>query len=270
MPTSLKVFTWHVAKCEEFNSLSDAEAFIKEIFPSIQGEGLFAGQAQVFLRFSRCNLDCSYCDTDHSVGKECHCYEDSLGKCSRVYPNPLSVEQVRSILKFMSVFGSTLVLTGGEPLLNVNFLRKLLPVLKADEWKILLETNGTLAENFSQIAQWIDILDMDIKLPSSGNQAPSWAEHQAFFENIPPELTAYLKLVITSTTKEEDLFDAAKMIRRLSPKRVIFLQPESKDMAKNPKRLSDSLMWTQQSLLQLLRGWDVRILPQLHKVLGVL
>ena len=37
---------------------------IKEIFTSIQGEGLYIGQKQIFVRFSRCNLSCAYCDTD--------------------------------------------------------------------------------------------------------------------------------------------------------------------------------------------------------------
>ena len=39
-------------------------AFIKEIFYSIQGEGLYAGTAQHFIRFCDCNLNCSYCDTN--------------------------------------------------------------------------------------------------------------------------------------------------------------------------------------------------------------
>ena len=39
---------------------------IKEIFASIQGEGIFVGVKQIFVRFCRCNLACKYCDTDFS------------------------------------------------------------------------------------------------------------------------------------------------------------------------------------------------------------
>ena len=40
------------------------KARIKEIFPSVQGEGPFVGYKQLFIRFCGCNLACSYCDTD--------------------------------------------------------------------------------------------------------------------------------------------------------------------------------------------------------------
>ena len=41
-------------------------AKIREIFTSIQGEGPFVGYKQLFVRFSKCNLNCKYCDTDFS------------------------------------------------------------------------------------------------------------------------------------------------------------------------------------------------------------
>ena len=113
-------------------------------------------------------------------------------------------------------------------------------------------------------------MDMDIKLPSSGNQAPSWSEHEAFFENIPSQLTAYLKLVICSNTTQSDLQKAAEMISILAHKRIVFLQPESKEMVANANLLAQRLLAAQQQLVLLLPGWDIRILPQLHKVLGVL
>ena len=42
---------------------------INEIFSSIQGEGLYIGSKQLFIRFCGCNLKCNYCDTNHKEGK---------------------------------------------------------------------------------------------------------------------------------------------------------------------------------------------------------
>lgn len=38
---------------------------INEIFYSLQGEGFHTGTPAVFIRFSGCNLKCSFCDTQH-------------------------------------------------------------------------------------------------------------------------------------------------------------------------------------------------------------
>lgn len=43
---------------------------VNEIFYSLQGEGRFTGTPAVFLRFSGCNLKCSFCDTSHDEGVE--------------------------------------------------------------------------------------------------------------------------------------------------------------------------------------------------------
>lgn len=45
------------------------KANINEIFASIQGEGRYVGEKQLFVRFSSCNLKCAYCDTQHQQGQ---------------------------------------------------------------------------------------------------------------------------------------------------------------------------------------------------------
>ena len=88
-------------------------AYIKEIFPSIQGEGLLAGQRHVFLRFCDCNLTCDYCDTDFSRTEQCVVYQDAFGKIKSRLSNPLPVHDVISILNDFRDDPRTVVLTGG-------------------------------------------------------------------------------------------------------------------------------------------------------------
>jgi 7-carboxy-7-deazaguanine synthase len=101
---------------------------IAEIFPSIQGEGLRQGEATLFIRFSGCNLKCSFCDTKYAW------------KEGRKY----SIAQVsEKINKLRHRFPARWIcLTGGEPLLQD--LADLVKALKREGFKIQVETNGTL------------------------------------------------------------------------------------------------------------------------------
>lgn len=101
---------------------------IHEIFPSIQGEGLRSGDPTLFIRFSRCNLKCAFCDTKYAwqTGQD------------------MTIESILSkIKKIHAVFPAQWVcLTGGEPLLqNIGGL---VERLKAENLKIQVETNATL------------------------------------------------------------------------------------------------------------------------------
>lgn len=95
---------------------------INEIFYSLQGEGFHAGVPSVFIRFSGCNLKCSFCDTSHQEGRDMT--DDEI--CEEVKKFP----------------AKWIVLTGGEPSLWIDdeFIAK----LKSNTGKkIAIETNGT-------------------------------------------------------------------------------------------------------------------------------
>ena len=96
---------------------------INEIFYSLQGEGFHTGTPVVFVRFSGCNLRCSFCDTLHQTGTMMSTQEivDEVNK----YP-----------------LAPMVVLTGGEPSLFVN--EAFVEELKQHTGKrIAIETNGT-------------------------------------------------------------------------------------------------------------------------------
>ena len=117
--------------------------FIKEIFKSIQGEGFFSGKSAVFVRFTGCNLWnglvkdrenalCQFCDTDF-VGIN--------GINGGKYSLDVLVKKICSLWTAKSK-DKFIVLTGGEPMLQVN--KKLVESLKKRGYFVSLETNGTI------------------------------------------------------------------------------------------------------------------------------
>lgn len=94
---------------------------INEIFYSLQGEGYHSGTPAVFIRFSGCNLKCSFCDTKHEEG---------------------TYMSDNEIIEAISSFpANTVILTGGEPSLQID--DALIELLHKAGKYICIETNGT-------------------------------------------------------------------------------------------------------------------------------
>ena len=128
------------------------EAKIAEVFESVQGEGVYTGVRQVFVRFFGCNLSCSYCDTRLMTFRE------------------YSVAGLMGALAAFRDYHS-LSLTGGEPLCQASFLQVFLGRFKRVDNLVYLETNGTLVHELAKVLDLVDIVAMDMKLPSSGGGA---------------------------------------------------------------------------------------------------
>lgn len=118
---------------------------VKEIFYTLQGEGLHAGRPAVFCRFAGCNLwsgrevdrpdaVCRFCDTEF-VGTD----GTSGGKFSDARQ---LAEHIASLWPTTLEGRRFVVLTGGEPLLQVD--AALITGLHDYGFEIALETNGTI------------------------------------------------------------------------------------------------------------------------------
>lgn len=116
---------------------------VKEIFLTLQGEGMQAGRRAVFLRLSGCNLwtgreqdrasaDCTFCDTDF-VGMD--------GENGGRYEAETLAAKVAEL--WIEGDRRLVVVTGGEPLLQVD--AALIDALHAHGFEIAVETNGTIA-----------------------------------------------------------------------------------------------------------------------------
>lgn len=170
------------------------ELRLTEIFYSIQGESSQAGRPCVFVRLSRCNLRCTWCDTKYSFkGGE--------------------KQSVDDIVEHVDGFGCDLVeVTGGEPLLQPP-VHELMSRLCDDGYEVMIETSGSL--DIAPVDDRVKVI-MDLKAPGSGEVDKNrWENIEAL------KATDEVKFVIldradydwsVETCREHDLFERAHVI----------------------------------------------------------
>jgi organic radical activating enzyme len=234
--------------------MDNVKAEITEIFSSIQGEGIFLGAKQIFIRFKKCNLNCLFCDEPRNLDV-------------KEYGSLELVKEVKAIEASKGPHHSV-SLTGGEPLLYWDFLKAFLKVLKNNRnFKSYLETNGTLPHELENIIDLVDIVAMDFKLPSSTGERAYWHEHADFLK-IASKKKVFVKAVVTSATDKEDIEKAIQLIKRSCKDIPFILQPASPVKPGDRHVDHEKLM----GFLEIGSRSDVnnmRVIPQIHKILKV-
>ena len=197
---------------------------IIEIFSSVQGEGKYVGCRQVFVRFEGCNLACRYCDTENAPGAHPHCRIERQAGSQSFYEreNPLTpMQAAEEINRLLAETPHQAVsFTGGEPLLQAEFIHALRPLLAVP---FFLETNGTCVPQLEEIIEDVDIISMDIKLPSVLSR-PVWEEHRRFLA-VARRKDLYLKMVLSAETTREEFEAAIRLIGACAPDTLLVLQP---------------------------------------------
>ena len=221
------------------------KAKIAEIFVSFQGEGIYLGKEQIFIRFYGCNLNCKFCDTRLNSYQE-YKAEELLGKINSFKGKTNSVS-----------------LTGGEPLIQKEFLKQSLPLIKQEGYLTYLETNATLPEALREIIDYIDIIAMDFKFPSSTGLRNFWQEHEDFLK-VALEKETFVKAVICNSTDLGDLDRAVKLLSNFNRNITFILQPNSFESG---SFLMNKIKGFRSYALEYLS--DVRLIPQMHKLVGI-
>lgn len=227
------------------------KAKISEVFSSIQGEGLWIGWRQIFVRFWGCNLRCSFCDESWKPISRRASLDDLMGDIERL--------NHREGSRWVS-------LTGGEPLVQVEFLKEFLPWLQSESFEVYLETNGTLPHQLEQVIDSVDVVAMDMKLPSSTRLRDFWKEHKEFIA-VAKRRSVFVKAVITSQTIEEDIERMVEIMREEEPAIPLVLQPATPNESIQGNVALSKLLHFQSSIGDRLK--DVRVIPQVHKLMGV-
>ncbi len=238
---------------------------IVEIFSSIQGEGRYVGYRQVFVRLAGCNLACDYCDTSASRAAAATGRVEATpgGRDFFTVANPMPVAalagHVNSLLRAPH---HSVSLTGGEPLCQAAALAELAPKLAGRRY---LETNGTMPDELAVVLPHIDIVSMDIKLPSiSGRE---WWDEHARFIRIAAASELYVKMVLTAATGDAEFRRALKLVAAVDRRIPVVLQPVTP--------VNNVVGIAPEAVLRLLAAAlevvdDVRVIPQTHKMMGQL
>ena len=196
-----------------------------EIFASLQGEGPSIGLPVAFVRLSRCNLACTWCDTAYTwrFTGDNRPHRDGIAFERKANQVTLSPEDTAA--RIAALGQKRLVITGGEPLLQAGALAEMLAHLP--DISVEIETNGTVAPP-ARLDIRVDQYNVSPKLAHSGNPADlallperldAWAS----------EPRAFLKFVVASP---EDVAEVVALQQRyrFRPGQV-FLMPEGTDSA---------------------------------------
>lgn len=235
---------------------------VVEILETIQGEGIFAGLPSVLLRFQGCNLNCIYCDTPEAKDPKPYALIGSSDKLQKI-ANPIPVDRLIDLIVKEYRSAKTVLITGGEPLVQKEAAIEAGRRLKHHGFWVHLETNATIEIDRKSLLEAFDFISMDVKLPWSQAGKDVWAEHRRFIEEIEGH-PASIKIVISPDSIDEAR-NALFLISDINRNIPVLLQPVHIDgkPSVDAKLLLDLCRFAQGILT------DVRVSIQIHKVLGL-
>ncbi|MEM3064223.1 MAG: 7-carboxy-7-deazaguanine synthase QueE [Candidatus Nitrosotenuis sp.] len=229
-----------------------------EIFTSIEGEGILYGTKTLFVRLAGCPFKCFYCDTKEALPLESGT-EYEIGK---------ACELIQSHLKDNTY---KVNFTGGDPLLQAEAVAELAKFVQSKHVPTYLESSCFDAKRFEQVLPYIDLVKIEIKTPDSefvdANHYSTLLENalQCLNAAIRTKKSTYIKIVVSSKTQESDFKELVKKIFEIA----------------DPKDLKGFIIQptygiSEPNLEKLLSFYDVacrfysevRVVPQLHKLMG--
>lgn len=228
---------------------------VTEIFgPTIQGEGSLIGQTSHFVRFAGCDSRCTWCDTKGSVEPLLYLQDGS----SEQLKAPEIYDRVKALGR-----ASWVTLSGGNPALFD--LGELVLLLKQDSWRIAVETQGTV---YNDWLDYVDMLTISPKPPSAKTNTAS--------KNTLDKMTIARRIGTTClkfVVRNDDDFNFACKRARQYYNIPSYVQPCNLEHESNYVQLA-RLRWLAGKVLDLQRldtdfTYNFTVLPQMHKLMEV-
>jgi len=238
------------------------------------------GASTLFVRLGGCDLRCRWCDSPHTWRPTDTCRLETA-RASGVFrsvPNPVALEEIVAAAEALELSQHEFVsLTGGEPLLQPEGVRALGAALRGRGPRLLLETAGHLPEALAAVLDVVDVVSMDWKLASDvrreGEPTAVLADpgrsfhalHERFLAIARRAPEAYVKIVVSEASRDEEVLEACARIAAVDPATPLVLQPVTpRGGAFRPA--AARLLALQRAAARLLA--QVRVIPQTHPIYG--
>lgn len=231
-------------------TLATIEPGKPEIFAALQGEGPSSGRPSVFIRLSRCNLACQWCDTAYTWrfdgDNRPHRDEATFERKA----NQVTLDEDDAAARIAAFARNRLVITGGEPLLQGAALARMLGELP--ELHVEIETNGTVAPH-ALLDPLVDQYNVSPKLAHSGNAADLALVPERLAQWAADD-RAWFKFVVADPS---DLDQIVVLQRRYGiPASRVYLMPEGRDS----ETLRERAVW----ISELCAAHDYNFTDRLH------
>jgi len=229
-----------------------------EIFTSVEGEGILFGTKTLFVRLAGCPFTCFYCDTKESLpldsGKEY-----TIDEACKLIDTTLQNQTYK--VNF----------TGGDPLIQHHAVAELAKHIQSKKIPTYLESSCFDSERFNYVLPFIDIVKIEFKTKDS--DFVDSKHYERLIENairclessVSAKKTTYIKIVVSSKTKSEDLKSLVDKIFHVVSKDQIdgfVIQPTF-----GVAEPSLDLLLELYDIVYPYYG-DVKVVPQLHKLIG--
>ncbi|HXV45710.1 MAG TPA: 7-carboxy-7-deazaguanine synthase QueE [Nitrososphaera sp.] len=238
---------------------ASARVKLSEIFTSIEGEGILFGTKTMFVRLAGCPLNCHWCDTPYALPMDSG--------------SDYSIDEVKELIS-KSLHPNTYKVnfTGGEPLVQHEAVIELAKFVRQKGLRTYLESACYDSARFAKVLPYIDLVKVEFKLKDSkvvdekhyGSLLRS--ELDCLKQAISRGKTTYIKVVVTNSSSLKEFKELVREVFRVARPAEIagfIIQPSYK---------------IDEPTLDVLFGFydavypmydQVRVVPQLHKIIGV-
>lgn len=223
---------------------------VHSIFPTLQGEGPYAGKPAIFIRLTGCNLQCPKCDTDYTSEALELTHDEIVTTIHNTIDKQPGMEGTSGLF----------VITGGEPLRQQGLLK----LVKHLYWEfplceVQVETNGTLA--MPTLTNELQAMPKIVCSPKTGSVNPKlW-----------PHITAYKYVLHAGQVDPNDGLPTTALEHSAKPRVArphpgfdgpVYLQPiDEQDPELNN--------WHMKSAMRSCFKYGYMLCLQLHKFLGL-